>query len=105
SLHMPRRPPPPPHFPYTTLFRSREHARGVAAEDLRDRLARDALVEHRLGQHRDPAGVEPDRDGAVVVGSERHVLVADQQGRIAEDRKSTRLNSSHEWISYAVFCL
>src|SRR5207247_3184453 len=26
-------------------------------------------------------------------------------GRLAEDRKSTRLNSSHEWISYAVFCL
>src|SRR5438105_7391465 len=26
-------------------------------------------------------------------------------GRVIEDRKSTRLNSSHEWISYAVFCL
>src|SRR5207247_5039239 len=28
-----------------------------------------------------------------------------RQGRLPQDRKSTRLNSSHEWISYAVFCL
>src|SRR5438105_7623475 len=33
-----------------------------------------------------------------------HVAHVDQ-ARAAEDRKSTRLNSSHEWISYAVFCL
>src|SRR5438105_8047640 len=31
--------------------------------------------------------------------------VAHSIGRLIEDRKSTRLNSSHEWISYAVFCL
>src|SRR5207247_3493379 len=33
------------------------------------------------------------------------VLFADMAGSTALDRKSTRLNSSHEWISYAVFCL
>src|SRR5207247_10679284 len=40
--------------------------------------------------------------GAWQVPSYRSLLSA---RRLAEDRKSTRLNSSHEWISYAVFCL
>src|SRR5690606_41545169 len=93
-------PPPPrsPPFPYTTLFRSVQGLepapRGVraGAEDLRvpqvlrlaDRAAVVAVeeVEHRVGQAL--GRVEP----APVL-----------------DRKSTRLNSSHVKISYAVFCL
>src|SRR5438874_9262951 len=71
-----RRPPRSTLFPYTTLFRSRESV--VAGHEV------DALL-------RFPLLV------AVDVGT------AEQ--REAEDRKSTRLNSSHVEISYAVFCL
>src|SRR5687768_18188256 len=79
-----RRPPRSTLFPYTTLFRSqgRPGARVVTRVGLR---LRDA-PRHRAGAHRVPAGVElraPD----------------------SRDRKSTRLNSSHGYISYAVFCL
>src|SRR5690349_22862078 len=78
-----RRPPRSTLFPYTTLFRS--EPRIVEERQMRPRIAQadDAL---RVIQH--PA----DR-----------VLVAVQQLR--GDRKSTRLNSSHVEISYAVFCL
>src|SRR5690348_18211380 len=73
-----RRPPRSTLFPYTTLFRS---PCGQGAED---RHAPDAA---RGDGARDPHQ-----------GSRRH-------SRDAEDRKSTRLNSSHPSISYAVFCL
>src|SRR2546430_4028265 len=77
-----RRPPRSTLFPYTTLFRSRDTRRLVVqvAED--DRLRRARLCAGR-------------RDVAVL-----HVAVLE-----ARDRKSTRLNSSHSQISYAVFCL
>src|SRR5207247_10309540 len=65
-------------------------------------------------RRRDEAAVREDRlprEGPDQVGDEEgpddeeqeHVLPAPAAER--EDRKSTRLNSSHEWISYAVFCL
>src|SRR2546422_5152397 len=71
-----RRPPRSTLFPYTTLFRSRV-----------------ARMHHQLGRPRLEA-VE-----------QRHH--ARQEARVAleGDRKSTRLNSSHGYISYAVFCL
>src|SRR5437667_7518728 len=77
-----RRPPRSTLFPYTTLFRSSDRDRplGVA-------IGVDVLELEALGQHR-----EVSLDG-------RHLPVA------SEDRKSTRLNSSHITISYAVFCL
>src|SRR5260221_7264236 len=79
-----RRPPRSTLFPYTTLFRSHRHAdRGEA---LRQRLQRDAL-----------AGAGRAGDQAMPVGERR------KQPQL--DRKSTRLNSSHTVISYAVFCL
>src|SRR3712207_6990233 len=81
-----RRPPRSTLFPYTTLFRSPGHRRGqVAVEDLeRPRRA-------RLG-----------RDEHVVEGQSR----PHPRSSVARiDRKSTRLNSSHANISYAVFCL
>src|SRR2546429_1049164 len=78
-----RRPPRSTLFPYTTLFRS---ARTVQ-DDLRD------------GAHAAARNV----GGAARRGAVGTVLVV---GRgVAQDRKSTRLNSSHGYISYAVFCL
>src|SRR2546422_8580492 len=70
-----RRPPRSTLFPYTTLFRSHENPQA------------------RCGKHRVPRrGYH--RPAAVGSGRARH-----------RDRKSTRLNSSHGYISYAVFCL
>src|SRR5436305_5789587 len=72
-----RRPPRSTLFPYTTLFRSRvNHERPV----------------FRTTQER------------VVVDDQRLVLLLDPAA-LERDRKSTRLNSSHVRISYAVFCL
>src|SRR5688572_32509831 len=75
-----RRPPRSTLFPYTTLFRSREEEECHRAHGERRLPVREA------GE---------DRRGAFGIG--RHQL--------REDRKSTRLNSSHSQISYAVFCL
>src|SRR3712207_7789949 len=83
-----RRPPRSTLFPYTTLFRSEAaHVRGDVADGQRlAEVAEDhVLVGDQAGQ---PQGVD------------RH-LALHQLG----DRKSTRLNSSHANISYAVFCL
>src|SRR2546422_2561323 len=75
-----RRPPRSTLFPYTTLFRS------------------------RLSRHFDRAQT-PEK-----LKQHRHALAARHDSRhypaqIMKDRKSTRLNSSHGYISYAVFCL
>src|SRR3712207_8863756 len=84
-----RRPPRSTLFPYTTLFRSDRRARG------RDRLADD---------HED-AGAD-DRAQAEGGQVERADGPAEPVlGVLRVDRKSTRLNSSHANISYAVFCL
>src|SRR2546430_17600478 len=81
-----RRPPRSTLFPYTTLFRSALHAARAAVRD-------DQHVV--IGQVRDAREVR-ERDGR-----ERDAQVVRQK----LDRKSTRLNSSHSQISYAVFCL
>src|SRR2546429_4020311 len=83
-----RRPPRSTLFPYTTLFRSdeardavrnREHPSHGHTEDLQPAAVRDGETQRRREDH-----------------AARHA---------AGDRKSTRLNSSHGYISYAVFCL
>src|SRR3712207_8508622 len=75
-----RRPPRSTLFPYTTLFRSRG---AVVREDC-----------------------HPERsEGPAWHSSTSRSLVAALLGMTREDRKSTRLNSSHANISYAVFCL
>src|SRR5262245_65174405 len=83
-----RRPPRSTLFPYTTLFRSRLGARTIGWGGLHG--ARRRWIDRRRG-----CGLRPDRE------------LGDQQpGRANQaDRKSTRLNSSHLGISYAVFCL
>src|SRR5256885_12284205 len=90
-----RRPPRSTLFPYTTLFRSRQrrHPRRPRRHSCPgDQCHPDQLSRH-LRHHRRPG--HPDRSG----------LRFHLRQRRAEDRKSTRLNSSHLVISYAVFCL
>src|SRR3712207_8355212 len=85
-----RRPPRSTLFPYTTLFRSQ-----LLHESLR------APVEARR-ERRLVGGRDDDRVDADGLGGAKEVP-ASLEVRI--DRKSTRLNSSHANISYAVFCL
>src|SRR3712207_7950640 len=94
-----RRPPRSTLFPYTTLFRSVPGR--VVEQPAEDRRA----VEAREAQPVDrPVGRRQGR--GVTVGQQR--VRRDRDGAHAgapSDRKSTRLNSSHANISYAVFCL
>src|SRR2546422_5662261 len=85
-----RRPPRSTLFPYTTLFRSRSDA---VDERHRQRRVlppqtRRVAVLHGLHRHRE----QPEH-------------AASARAAADQDRKSTRLNSSHGYISYAVFCL
>src|SRR2546427_5130352 len=94
-----RRPPRSTLFPYTTLFRS---AIVVEADDLAE-VAAHVL---RRGELLPLAGADPQL--AVRAEGEAEVRPGaghGQQPRQDRDRKSTRLNSSHSQISYAVFCL
>src|SRR5256885_5367629 len=79
-----RRPPRSTLFPYTTLFRSSVTTRGLIGSEkeafFQDERVRDVLARHG-------------------------VTVTVQKAGSRRDRKSTRLNSSHLVISYAVFCL
>src|SRR5256885_16306814 len=79
-----RRPPRSTLFPYTTLFRSHPDGGGLADGPAAG------------GEHR-PDGARGARRGA-----RRDAIAAHE---LLRDRKSTRLNSSHLVISYAVFCL
>src|SRR3989454_7616043 len=81
-----RRPPRSTLFPYTTLFRSPRGAAGVC----------DLSGDRRVGARRS--------EGRYDDGGKAGKDVCGAAGR-AGDRKSTRLNSSHLVISYAVFCL
>src|SRR2546422_5459518 len=87
-----RRPPRSTLFPYTTLFRSHV-AEGVERCDLHFRVdgaaGSDIVRRNQKGQH---AGCGTAAQGAAPFPRDA-------------DRKSTRLNSSHGYISYAVFCL
>src|SRR2546427_4975648 len=88
-----RRPPRSTLFPYTTLFRSGQ-GQGRVVHGERPGVARQG-AEAGGGDRRDPRG---SRD-------QRRRLGGLREDRFGEDRKSTRLNSSHSQISYAVFCL
>src|SRR3712207_6922133 len=90
-----RRPPRSTLFPYTTLFRSR----GRRADATRPHEGGDLLLRPREGARADPAHEHERHEGARA--EEPQALGGGRQG----DRKSTRLNSSHANISYAVFCL
>src|SRR3712207_7384303 len=89
-----RRPPRSTLFPYTTLFRSES---GPSSHGRKGRIPRRLLLDdHRRG-----------RDLVELISTKR-LRARRQPGRMVlrrRDRKSTRLNSSHANISYAVFCL
>src|SRR2546430_12659741 len=87
-----RHPPRSTLFPYTTLFRSRR-GRWRSARRYRGRDHQGALGDES-GQ-RSRRQNEPDAGPIADVVRKKYI----------EDRKSTRLNSSHSQISYAVFCL
>src|SRR5205807_7146896 len=101
---LPRRAPTSPLFPYTTLFRSRirvdlraepglVHPQGVVGD----------VVEHEVRDDRALRVSDDGEQASRVVGIG---VPDDALGLfVTEDRKSTRLNSSHLVISYAVFCL
>src|SRR2546428_1728661 len=87
-----RRPPRSTLFPYTTLFRSSkamEHAYQRYADD------REAAAFYALSL----LASEPDNDSTFANRKKAAAVLENL------DRKSTRLNSSHDQISYAVFCL
>src|SRR5699024_12085597 len=95
--------PPPPSstlFPYTTLFRSSSDARSMHCQDHRKRLLspyvffRSALL---------LPGIRNNESYQKVHLSP--LFLSGQLQLLLRDRKSTRLNSSHVSISYAVFCL
>src|SRR2546430_9722760 len=96
-----RRPPRSTLFPYTTLFRSRE-----ALPDTYLSLSHEVLREYREYERTSTtvlnAYIGP-RVSHYLDGLERLLAARGFGGRL--DRKSTRLNSSHSQISYAVFCL
>src|SRR2546422_2410402 len=85
-----RRPPRSTLFPYTTLFRSVKGSRSIAP----------------MGHVRMMAAAQPFISGSMskTVNLPTEATVEDIQQTYI-DRKSTRLNSSHGYISYAVFCL
>src|SRR3712207_8750839 len=88
-----RRPPRSTLFPYTTLFRS---------------LSRRNLLTLALALPLTPAGFTAPaaaQDAAPIRITTTTGMIADLAENIGGDRKSTRLNSSHDNISYAVFCL
>src|SRR2546422_7847227 len=89
-----RRPPRSTLFPYTTLFRSCQACRKDRGPFLEPSLGhqRISVVEKRGGSKRGRQGLKCRSRLGGLAG-------------VQIDRKSTRLNSSHGYISYAVFCL
>src|SRR2546429_6705707 len=97
-----RRPPRSTLFPYTTLFRSRESAMpsfeiiaGTSVEEIGVNL-KDMMGNMFQGRSKSRRLKVPD--------ALAH-LVSEEESKLVEDRKSTRLNSSHGYIAYVVFCL
>src|SRR5260221_5379607 len=82
-----RRPPRSTLFPYTTLFRS------------------ECVAACEVGQRADDEPGDPERFAHLRDGTPFHLDRLPAGVRSVRDRKSTRLNSSHTVISYAVFCL
>src|SRR5258708_16264915 len=85
-----RRPPRSTLFPYTTLFRS---------------TASLQCVHHVAGHRQGVGGARDAHDADPILGDDVGVQHGVKQEVRVQDRKSTRLNSSHQIISYAVFCL
>src|SRR3712207_8615762 len=89
-----RRPPRSTLFPYTTLFRSQKL--GIEMKKRETNIETRSKRESRQAAAKTPISNPPTTPMTVL---------ASASSRVAGDRKSTRLNSSHANISYAVFCL
>src|SRR4051812_49565767 len=94
------RPPRATLFPYTTLFRSAGGERAAGAEHARDGPAEQGRAGEAPRLDRAAERVHPRKHLGGHELLDEPAVVGD-----GEDRKSTRLNSSHMSISYAVFCL
>src|SRR5256885_3696339 len=92
-----RRPPRSTLFPYTTLFRSFEGL--FDSGTVLERVGVDLTAQARRGD------LEPVRCRDAEIARVVDILLRHNKNNPALDRKSTRLNSSHLVISYAVFCL
>src|SRR5262245_63564106 len=98
-------PPRPPLFPYTTLFRSHGRSNSERQGDLEEKMER-LLIEETTAAIEQHSGKRP-RGWLGPWISQSPVtpdLLQEAGYRYLLDRKSTRLNSSHLGISYAVFC-
>src|SRR3712207_7455265 len=94
-----RRPPRSTLFPYTTLFRSTAVRKDLEALTLTAESEFDATPERVWQLWADPRQLER------WWGPPGYPATFDKHDGLEPDRKSTRLNSSHANISYAVFCL
>src|SRR2546430_8217319 len=108
-----RRPPRSTLFPYTTLFRSRRR-QGQAAQQpghVHRGGPGAVLDEQRVGDEAALGDPQVDVEEGEYEAADPHAEhgLGHEPGRehalVTQDRKSTRLNSSHSQISYAVFCL
>src|SRR5256885_12396817 len=99
-----RRPPRSTLFPYTTLFRSKayEPTYDLSSYELRKQVHPASAPSNPRAHHRPLPSLPFRHDWKVLADPHCHTLASD--GTVT-DRKSTRLNSSHLVISYAVFCL
>src|SRR5207245_9406869 len=99
--HLPR----PTLFPYPTLFRSRNQRVGIQV--VAGALRAVQVGRGIAGDEKHGLGLAVDRRGHPHAAAERLVEAAAlaRELLLFRDRKSTRLNSSHGSISYAVFCL
>src|SRR5690606_41785591 len=93
-----------PLVPYTTLFRSGLHAGGIAARYVAFGIEAERQVGGNAGLAQLGSG-EGDVQRLRIGRGDLDDVEAEFGGLVDRDRKSTRLNSSHVKISYAVFCL
>src|SRR2546430_13544055 len=99
-----RRPPSSPLFPYTTLFRSAPYDdTGWTLDELRHVVTYTIPDSSVFSKPMQPMTTDAKVDGST--RGTGNVLLVKHLGDWRSDRKSTRLNSSHSQISYAVFCL
>src|SRR5690606_41868315 len=101
SVSPPHRTSPP--FPYTTLFRSQIEGRALGVHG--NHLAGQFLQARQRGGVQAQDAIEPRLDARQEPGEQHQGLMPRCRATMPPDRKSTRLNSSHVKISYAVFCL